>query len=193
MSEFEREILDRIPVLKQRQDEAAQQRALELERNRERDVQKQLKEQQARSMGMEVVRLLQKYEVPSKPVWALEVTGKHTRQSWSKSGILTLTEDRKDYIKQGQGWRICRRGGGGEVIGGSDGSTVIGIEDSGRVFEIASHQVPVDRYDLANKRVHPGLGVQKYLEASSAESILKSDFFKDAVAAIIDRNGLQEM
>jgi hypothetical protein len=139
-------------------------------------------------MGMEVVRLLQKYDIPSKPVWALEVTGKHTRQSWSKSGILTLTEDREDYMKQGQGWRICTLGGGGDEFGDTYSSTTLGIEDNGRVFEIGSYQVPVDRYDIGNTRVHTGLGVRKYLEADSAESQLKADYFKDAVASIISGN-----
>jgi hypothetical protein len=190
MSEFEREMINRIPDFQRRQAEARQREEMDLQRIKSLELQAQRKEEQVRAMGMEVAQLLQKYEIAPEPVWALEVTGKHTYYRTTKSGGGMVTEDRRDYVKRGEGWRIYKVVGyDPDMVGSGSFTSSVGLDETGRVFDIENFKVPADRYNDRNKMTHEGLCVARYPAADRAEYTLQSGYFKDGIASLISGNG----
>lgn len=110
MSDFQRDIIKRSHEMQaERLRVAAEQEARQIQEAAQRAEDERKAQKQLLRMGKDVIELLQKYQIPSLPIWErLPTCPQETHTIGPKLDIYsTYSNDAQYYSPVGRGWEIC--------------------------------------------------------------------------------------
>lgn len=183
MSDFERRILEKAQNLQTEE----MRRAAEHQAQQAAEAAKTAEfERRALELGVEVVRLLQKYNVPSTDIWESRPTGEIVSgTSPGRYGPSSYSRKVMDYFRAGQGWFVCDVFVELAAYDMNDVTHAVGISDTGQVIE-NPHFGTLRR---RSGEQATGLTARFVNDPERALLEIQSHDFQNGVASLINGNG----